>query len=64
MDLDKYMEHIWALRRAMTAESDIAVIERHAVSPRFYELQADLLKTIRNCRAWCKRHNVECPIDI
>lgn len=55
----QYLESIEQIRSQMSELFQEALHQSKAVSMEFYELQDQLLKTIRNYRAWCKRHNVE-----
>lgn len=55
----QYLESIEEIRSQMWQLSQEALQRNSAVDMEFYALQDRLLKTIRNYRAWCKRHNLE-----
>lgn len=58
MTLDKYLEKIAELRDKLRQKSDAAWRMGTCVGSDFYAAQDELMRTIRNCRSWCKRHGL------
>lgn len=59
MTLEKYLDKIYDLRRTISIMLEWAYHNETCVPSECYEAEKELGKTIRNARAWCKRHNVE-----
>lgn len=57
--MEQYFEKAQELRDAMRKYSAEAMRTNTPVSEDFYVKQKELHKVIRNCRAYCKRHNLE-----
>lgn len=57
-NMEQYFEKAQELRDAMRKYSAEAMRTNTPVSEDFYVKQKELLKVIRNCRAYCKRHNL------
>lgn len=62
--IEDYIEMADNIRHDMWAMSDEAWNNGTPVPDAFYDLQNDLLKCIKNARAFCRRHGLECPYEI
>ena len=56
--LQQYFDKVQELRDAMRKYSAEAMRTGIPVPEDFYVKQKELHKVIRNCRAYCKRHNL------
>lgn len=63
MKLRDYLDEIEYHRMMCRFYSCEAQKTGQPVSEDFFLAQERLVKTLKNARSWCKRHNVEFPAD-
>ena len=61
MKLESYLAQIESIRSDLWAMGNEALHNHTSVPDVWYEKQTELLKTIKNARAYCRRHNMEYP---
>lgn len=59
MSMEKYVNTLYEIHEKMSGIVSVAQKENAPVSKDFYTLQDNLIRTARNARAFCRRHDID-----